>query len=220
MLRPVVHAVIGLALLGGAWCTRQGPAARHPDPVGLILPIPDRGHAPGAPRAGWCGESVIQQAALYYGTFLSQRDIHRAGHSTHPDLYASDIPRALKKVGLSFERWRAGPRRYVAFLTWIRSHLRRGHPVLAGMKIYPTAHPRWGLDHFVLVVGFQGSSLLVNTTWRRQQWLDRKQLRQQRQGLSFANRYDVHWALALTGWKDQQGPPLAARRSATHGRAR
>ena len=33
------------------------------------------------------------------------------------------------------------------------------------MKIYPTAHPEWGLDHFVLAVGLDARGLTVNTTW-------------------------------------------------------
>ncbi len=43
--------------------------------------------------------------------------------------------------------------------------------MLAGVKVLPTQHPEWGLDHFVLVVGHGDQGLLVNTTWGDRRWV-------------------------------------------------
>ena len=60
------------------------------------------------------------------------------------------------------------------FARWAREAIDEGDPVLAGVKIVPTAHPEWGLDHFVLVVGHGSRGLLVNTTWGHRAWIGPK----------------------------------------------
>jgi hypothetical protein len=60
------------------------------------------------------------------------------------------------------------------------------------VKILPTAHPEWGLDHFVLVVGYGDKGLLVNTTWGHRAWVADTTT----PGLSFKNAV---YGLRLTG---------------------
>jgi hypothetical protein len=96
--------------------------------------------------------------------------IHRAGRPAHEDLYSDEIPVALGELGVRFATY-AGPRGYAPFASWTKEALRAGDPVLAGVKILPTAHPTWGLDHFVLVVGHGPKGLLVNTTWGHRAWV-------------------------------------------------
>ena len=102
------------------------PAGKIPSPVAesnagtgtFVLNIPDRPHAPERPREGWCGECAIQQALLFHGAYYHQRDINKAGKPKHPDLYARDIPVALKAL-----RFRAtyGPSRspLPEFMDWV-----------------------------------------------------------------------------------------------------
>jgi hypothetical protein len=78
------------------------------------------------------------------------------------------------------------------FEQWIRRALDEGDPVLAGVKILPTIHPEWGLDHFVLVVGYGEKGLLVNTTWGHRLWVTDGTA----PGLSFKNAF---YAIRLGG---------------------
>jgi hypothetical protein len=135
----------------------------------FVLPIADRAQAKESPPAGWCGETAIQEGLLHLGVWAPQRVIHRAGKPSHPDLYATDIPVALTTLGVR-QSFYGGPRGYEPFARWARTALEAGDPVLAGVKILPTAHPDWGLDHFVLVVGHGKRGLLVNTTWSTREW--------------------------------------------------
>ncbi len=146
-----------------------------------VLPIPARSHASGAPPEGWCGETAIQESLLYFGVWASQARVNRAGHPSHPDLYSNDIPRALDALGVRYARYVAARPGYAAFDAWVRAAIDAGDPVLAGVKILPTAHPEWGLDHFVLVVGYGARGLLVNTTWGHRAWVTASATR----GLSF-----------------------------------
>lgn len=129
-----------------------------------VLPIAARAQAIESPREGWCGETAIQEGLLHLGAWAPQRLVNRAGRPTHPDLYSPEIPVALSALGVRFERY-AGPAGYGAFARWAKRAIDEGDPVLAGVKILPTEHPEWGLDHFVLVVGYSDAGLLVDTTW-------------------------------------------------------
>jgi hypothetical protein len=171
----------------------------------LVLPIPARRQAAESPPSGWCGETAIQEGLLHLGAWAPQRFINKAGRPVHPDLYSNEIPAALAKLGVAFTVY--SPRRagFTAFEQWVRGALDHGDPVLAGVKILPTAHPGWGLDHFVLVVGYGASGLLVNTTWGTRQWVADTST----PGLSFKNAL---YAIRLRGRrlpKDAQPARLA-----------
>jgi hypothetical protein len=149
----------------------------------LVLPIPARTQAPDSPPAGWCGETAIQEALLHLGMWAPQRVINRAGKPSHPDLYSNDVPVALTSLGVDYSFYPAPRRGFATFERWVRAALDAGDPVLAGVKILPTEHPTWGLDHFVLVVGYGAQGLLVNTTWGTRQWVGDTST----PGLSFKN---------------------------------
>lgn len=158
------------------------------DAVILSLPIPPRKQAQNAPDEGWCGETAVQEALLHLGAYVPQSIIHRAGKPKHPDLYADEIPVALAALGVQTstyvaEKGKAGD--WTAFSSWIRAALDEGDPVLAGVKIFPTEHPNWGLDHFVLVIGYGNKGLWVNTTWGTRAWVSDST----DPGLSFAHAF-------------------------------
>ncbi len=135
-----------------------------------VLPIPARAQAAESPPSGWCGETAIQEGLLHLGVWAPQRAINRAGRPSHPDLYSPDIPVALGELGVRTTTY-AGARGFDPFASWVRTAIDEGDPVLAGVKILPTQHPEWGLDHFVLVVGYGPRGLLVNTTWGHRAWI-------------------------------------------------
>ncbi len=165
----------------------------------ISLDIPDTGQEPRRPEGGWCGEAAIQMALSYYGAYASQQAINRAGKPAHPDLYAQDIPTAMNNLGMEFTPWLG--KGLPEFTKWVRGQLAADHPVLVGVKIYPTAHPWWPLDHFVLAVGCTEDSLTYNTTWKRQETRTLALLSSQNDGLSFANGLGVYFGCAITGIK-------------------
>ena len=148
-----------LVLIAACDCTCQGRSAA---PGTVRLEIPDRGWASEAPKEGWCGEASIQMAALHFGAYVPQALINRLGRPKTPDLWEQDIPVALTALGLEFTTF-SGHIEIPAFLSWIASEVRQGHPVIIGVKIYPSAHPDWNVDHLVLVVGVTPDALIINT---------------------------------------------------------
>lgn len=164
----------------------------------VVLPIPARSQARESPRSGWCGETAIQEALLYLGVWAPQRLIHKTGNPSHPDLYSNDIPVALTALGVEHTFYRATKGGFESFAYWIRTAIDAATPVLAGVKILPTAHPEWGLDHFVLVVGYGERGLLVNTTWGTREWVRDTDTR----GLSFKNAAYAIRIESLRGMQD------------------
>jgi hypothetical protein len=186
--------------------TRRLTASTASTPPGnsISLDIPDTGQEKRRPDSGWCGEAAIQMALSYYGVYASQKAINHAGKPGHPDLYANEIPVAMRSLGLEFTAWKGNGLQ--AFSKWVQGQLADGHPVLLGVKIYPTAHPEWGLDHFVLAVGCTKDALTLNTTWRRQETRSFTLLSSQDKGLSFVNRYGTFYGYAITGIKAMSAP--------------
>ncbi|MBI2389637.1 MAG: hypothetical protein HYV09_08575 [Deltaproteobacteria bacterium] len=196
-----VTSLVAAILAAGAYASAAPVTA---------LAIPDRDQHPQSPPSGWCGETAIQEALLHFGAWVSQNRIHAAGQSKHPDLYSDDIPRALDALGVRYDVYSpktAGKTKgFAAYEAWVRAAIDAGDPVLAGVKILPTEHPTWGLDHFVLAIGHGPKGLLVNTTWGRREWASDATSK----GISFANAF---YALRLRGTGPPEGSTWTARLS-------
>jgi hypothetical protein len=165
----------------------------------VLLGIAPRINALGRPPEGWCGEVAIQESLLYHGIYYPQEKINEAGKPDHPDLYSYEIPEALKTLGMEYRQWPEGSTNLGDFLAWIRKQIAAGVPVLVGVKIYPTEHDEWSLDHFVLAVGVEGDSLVLNTTWGFRYTLSERQLRSTQEGFAFANKYNSYYGISIKG---------------------
>lgn len=185
--------------------------AKSPD---VSLPIPARDHAPERPEEGWCAETAIQEALLHFGAFVPQSAINRAGEPRNPDLYWSDVPVAMKALGLKYRGFgnSSDGDNMTRFLDWIETQVDAGRPVIAGVKIHPTEHPEWGLDHMVLIVGHdRGEALYINTTWGYRQRFTRAELAGSDRGIAFHNGRGRYFAYAIHGLRASRRDPAVAR---------
>jgi hypothetical protein len=169
----------------------------------VLLDIPDRYWDPKRDDngEGWCGETCLEMAMAYYEIDITQREINRAAVDRTPGLTEENIDQAMNALGVTYTIWNDEEPDLELFLEWIREGLRRGHPVLVGAKIYPDEHPRWYVDHFVLVAGFDERGLIMNT----QLDLDGKihvsyaQLMSRNDGYSFTSRHNTYFGREITG---------------------
>jgi hypothetical protein len=195
--RVWLAALFGILQLGAA-------------PAEVVLTIPDRPQAKESPSSGWCGETAIQEALLRYGAWVSQKAIHDAGRSIHPDLYSPEVPVALASLGVVFDTYGATKASALGgaggFAGYVRAAIDAGDPVLAGVKLLPTAHPDWALDHFVLAVGYGPKGLLVNTTWGEQQWVPDGA----KKGISFERAFYALRIRGVAGPKGHASTPARA----------
>jgi hypothetical protein len=158
MLRIVLAILIfcpaGLALA-------KGPAAVSPSAsVTCQLPIPPRLQWPD--RAGYCGECAIQQAALYYGNYVSQ---FVCRHVIDPEqqqdvLVQVNADRVLAALRLKYEDFpteETATPQYKPYLEWTKRHLNLGHPVI--LTVYDRNETARDYDHIVLATGFKAKSV-------------------------------------------------------------
>ena len=205
---PLPHG--GRVNIGAYGGTKQ---ASKGDEFSLVLNIPDRPHAPERPPEGWCGETCIQMASLFYGAYIPQAVINALPNPSHPDLYSNDLPVALDKTGLAFFGFQNTSTITVDdYIEWLKTQLDWGWPVIIGCKIHPTAHPEWSLDHFMLAVGYTHHGVIYNTTWDYQEEKSYEDLSSMEvTGFSFANLFNRYYGLAVQGfWPAFAGSPLRA----------
>jgi hypothetical protein len=182
-----------------ALCATPDSLAIAPPPS-VLLPIPNRLQDRDKPPQGWCAEASIQMGLLFFNKMVSQKEINTSGKPKHPDLNSNDINNALKYLNVNFTEWNADNHLLPQFMTWIQSNIAKGYPVICGVKINPTRHPEWPLDHFVLAVGYNESGLFINTNHDVGQVLiTYEQLASESNRYSFQNSYHRFFGRALTG---------------------
>ncbi len=187
--------------------------ALAPDPIAdatVALAIPDLPQDPSSPPSGWCGETAIQQSLLPFGIYAPQPLIHAAGKPKHPDLYSDELPIALAALGAKITFYPSKTPGFLAYSRWVQAAIDDGDPVVAGVKILPTDHPEWGLDHFVLAIGYGEKGLLVNTTWEKRAWVADTTT----PGLSFKNAF---YAIRVRGVEVPKGSTAAVLRIVEQG---
>ena len=136
----------------------------------------------------------------FYHKDVSQKEIHDSGKPVHPDLYSNDISLALESLGVKCIEWDEYNRNLQDYIKWININLAQGYPVICGMKINPTQHPEWSLDHFVLAVGYNDNGFYINTNHKDGQMLiTYDQLTSTTFHYSFENSYRSYFGRSLTG---------------------
>jgi len=105
---------------------------------------------------GYCGEASIQQAALYFGTYISQ---YRAREIIDPtqqqDVWVPDNSGPIfDALRLSYSAWdpNQSTPQYQKYLVWIKSHLQQGHPVIFDVFVQGESDPDY--DHIMVASGF------------------------------------------------------------------
>lgn len=219
---------VTLAVLLAVFCEVVA-AQEYCDGSGCDLSIPNRNWTLGHPVEGWCGEACIQMAASHFGLDLTQHAINQVGRARcgvalgQPDLTVFALPCALDGFGMLSVPWRHNGKKgdVQKFLTWIRAEVGRGHPVIVGISdhyedfaekqcdkktyLYPY------LNHFVLVVGFDHDSLLINTNYPDigQVWVYYDELSEWKAGRFTIGNPDEHFfGVAVQGVAKQaeEGP--------------
>ena len=111
-----------------------------------------------------------------------------------------DIPTALDKLGLEYERAQVSSRD--DFVSWIIGQVRRGNPVIVGAKLMPSDHPEWDVDHLMPIVGFSPRGLMFNTNLGRGQEEIPYAALGGHEGISFVSPTGKFYGFAVLGFRD------------------
>ncbi len=118
---------------------------------------------------GYCGETAMISAGLYYGQYVSQYDARAIASNSKPQYKASsqlllgmNDTAAAKAMHLTFTEWTPGNGATASgFLAWVKGELVKGHPVAIGVytneyRFNGSTNPTAGdpdYDHIVVVTG-------------------------------------------------------------------
>ncbi len=123
---------------------------------------------------GYCGETSIISAGLYYGQYLSQYDARSIANPGVPQnlpssqlLLTQNAARAAARMHLLALTWNSADRSSADFLAWVQHNVMQGYPVAIGIYtnesyFYDKRDPNAGdpsYDHIVPVVAVSSTSL-------------------------------------------------------------
>lgn len=164
-------------LLAALLCACSGSIA----PIPIAAPSLDPAvHNDIPPRLQWmfnygyCGETSVISAGLYYGQYLSQYDARSIANPGVPQslsssqlLLTQNAARAARHMHLRALTWTSADRSSADFLTWVKRNVTQGYPVAIGIYtneyyFYNKHDPNAGdpsYDHIVPVVAVSSDSL-------------------------------------------------------------
>jgi len=155
---------------------------------------------------GSCGEACLWSVLHWKGVEITQIEINQEAGFLERGLHADELTIPLREHNVGFINLSESvetsdsvltARRYREFLyDDVVAAVKRGNPILIGVKVLPTSFPDWPLDHFVLVVGYNDTTneLIYNDFNHRKRVVAEKLLNQE-PGYSFVNKYG--WVYAL-----------------------
>jgi len=141
--------------------SQGGSGAALADAALLDVP-PRRMWGWGAGMNGYCGETSIQSAGIFFGNYWSQERVRYADGNEELLIGVNDV-KAAKALKLDYEAWdyeRKKTPQASEFLSWIKNHINQGHPVVAG---WYEKQPRGDedYDHIMPIIGYEDVSRLV-----------------------------------------------------------
>lgn len=110
---------------------------------------------------GYCGECSIQQAALYFGTYVSQyvcRAIINPNQKSQLLVAVNDqtVLTALRLTSAKFNYNQAANPQFAGYFGWVKQHLALKRPVLIVSYVKGLSDPDY--DHIMLATGFTSSN--------------------------------------------------------------
>ena len=160
--RQFLGLAAGTVLSSGFITPTSVQATQAGTPQTVSLPI--------SPRLQWdelngyCGECMVQQAALYYGTYASQwacRAIINRNQSNQLLVGVNDqqVLTALRLTSQNFDDQQQPTPQYKAYFGWIKQQLASQHPVIITTYVqglYDTDY-----DHIMLATGFTSTESIT-----------------------------------------------------------
>jgi hypothetical protein len=129
--------------------------------VGESLPI--RNRIQWVENGGYCGETSLQESALYYGIYASQWWIRNVIDPTQNNelVELEEWALVLAALGLEadvFPTERIDPPQYKVFELWAKKHLARKHPVITTSYVAGVTSDN-PVDHLITLTAFMAARL-------------------------------------------------------------
>ncbi len=128
---------------------------------------------------GYCGETSLITAALFYGQYLSQYDVRALATKDHSQtagqllLGVNDV-HVARQMRLQYEAWDTDSEQSTdSFLCWVKQNIGQGYPLTLGVYanqslFYNNPNPKAGdpdYDHIVTAISINSSHPLTDPSY-------------------------------------------------------
>lgn len=104
---------------------------------------------------GSCGEACIYSIAKSLKMKITQEEINSLAGSPGRGIHSNEVLKVLKKLKIPFQNISTTVNNHRKYLEEkVIQNVKKGNPILLGVKIYPDENPKWVCDHFILIVGY------------------------------------------------------------------
>lgn len=150
-------------------------------------------------KGGSCGEACLWSILQNKNITVSQKTINIAGGNPGRGLHSSELFTVLKHFNIRYYRIPGRVRSYQDHLqSKIIGSLKKGRPVLLGVKVYPDSTPAWACDHFILVVGFNAARKeMIYNSFNHRYRIRFSKLLNTKKGYSLKSRHKYIFAIAF-----------------------
>ena len=138
--------------------------------LSVILDIPPREQwcwSDQCPGVGYCGETGLQSAALHFGSWVSQEIVRNSDGPCSSSQKLTGVCQLLVGVNdvtsatnlkLKYTKWNSNlaTPQSTAFLSWIKSSLDLGYPIVAGF--YAVGGTDSDYDHIMTIIGYDSAT--------------------------------------------------------------
>ncbi|HMV44496.1 MAG TPA: papain-like cysteine protease family protein [Leptospiraceae bacterium] len=119
---------------------------------------------------GSCGEACIYSIAKSLKMKITQEEINSLAGSPGRGIHSNEVLKVLKKLKIPFQNISTTVNNHRKYLEEkVIQNVKKGNPILLGVKIYPDENPKWVCDHFILIVGYNEKTgeLIFNSNEER-----------------------------------------------------
>lgn len=148
-------------------------------------------------QEGSCGESVMWTICHYFGIYLSQEEINRIGGDPGRGLHTNEIVKVLDSLKIIYKA-REKAITWESTVDTLKNCIKRGNPVILGVKIYPDRYPNWFCDHIILLTGMDTKSeVFYFNNFSLVETVKFSKLCNTRDGISLINNYNALFAVEI-----------------------
>lgn len=149
---------------------------------------------------GSCGEACLYSVSRFFKINISQKEINELANSPGRGIHSNEILKILRKLEIPFQNISTNVKNYSKFVEEnILQNIKKGNPVLLGVKIYPDENPKWVCDHFILIVGYNEKTkeLIYNSNDERNR-ISIEKLLNKKDGYSLLHKSKYVYAIKFT----------------------
>lgn len=148
-------------------------------------------------EGGSCGEAVLETVFKKYNLNYSQKKINLLAGNPKRGIYSNEVLSLLVKLKIPHKNISTRTTKTEIFIKEkLIEVLKNNHSIFFGVKIYPDEYPKWAVDHFILLVGYnEKTNELIYNSFNERKRIKISKLLNSKEGYSLVHRSNYIYAI-------------------------